>query len=360
MADIKEISASMKKSRVKWGFVWALLCAVFWGLGYVPLQIVWMVPPFSEGFSFFGSSEAMVVSAVLMSATQALLFTVILFLLWTCVTGKIKDYIRVLTNFKINKWFLIGCIFGGPMAALGSTLATGYVGAGFAASIGLLSTVVGAFLGWAINKEKLSKKTITGILLIFVGGIVILDPSNMIQEIQNSSNGAVLGYIGGILSAIGWGCEGNFAVRALDVTDSDGSVTVRYTLEAIVWIVIMFPITAAFVGLDNFGQAFVESFTSGDFLFWEVIAGLTLGICYVMQYKAFPLLGVGRTLSIGSLYVPVSVVALFVFLGQVPSWMLILGVILAVVGTFVMYWESDSLGDSMRDTGDSGGAKNES
>ena len=45
------------------------------------------------------------------------------------------------------------------------------------------------------------------------------------------------------------------------------------------------------------------------------------------------------------------------FLGQVPSWMLVIGVILAVVGTFVMYWESDSLDESMRDTG---GAKDES
>ena len=357
MTDIKALSAAMKKNRIKWGFVWAILCAVFWGLGYVPLQLVWMVPPFAEGFPYFGASEGMVVSAILMSATQALVFTIVLFLLWTCVTGKFKDYVRTLVNFKVNKWFIVGCIFGGPMAILGSTLATGYIGAAFAASIGLLSTVVGAFLGWAINKEKFSKKAIIGIIMIFIGGIVILDPVSMMEEISNSSNGAILGYIGGIMSAIGWGCEGNFAVRALDVTDSDAGITVRYTYETIIWFVVMFPVTIAFTGLDNFGEAFVSSFSSGNFIFWEFAAGLTLGLCYVMQYKAFPLVGVGRTLSIGSLYVPVSVVALFVFLGQVPSWMLVIGVILAVVGTFVMYWESDSLDESMRDTG---GAKDES
>lgn len=350
MSDIQAISVKTKANRVKWGFVWAILCAVFWGLGYVPLQMVWYVPPFSDGFAAFGDSTNMVVSAVLMSATQALLFTVILFLLWTCVTGKFREYIRTVKNFKINKWFLIGCIFGGPMAALGSTLATGYVGAAFAASIGLLSAVVGAVLGRFVNNEKLSKKTITGLLLIVVGGVIILDPATMIEEIQNSSNSAALGYIGGILSAIGWGCEGNFTARALDVTDPDASVTVRYTWEAIVWFIIIFPITAILVGFNGFGDAVIRSFTSPDFLFWEILAGMTLGLCYVMQYKSFPLLGVGRTLSIGTLYVPISVIALFIFLGYVPSWMLLIGIILAVIGTFVMYWEGKSLGDSIRST----------
>lgn len=339
----------MKKNRVRWGFIWVLLVALFWGLGYVPLQLVWFIPPLSEGFDFMDADSATIVASVIMSATQALLFTVILFLLWTVVTGKTKDYVRTLCNFKISKWFLIGCIFGGPIAILGSIMATGFVGASFAASMGLMSTVVGAFVGRIVNKEKLSTKTIIGLLMIMIGGIIILDPSTMISEIQ--AGGSALGYIGALMSAIGWGLEGNFAARSLDVTDSDSSVVVRYTLEAIVWFVIMFPLTMAIFGVDNFTTILVDSYSNLDYLFWIAMAGLTLGMCYVMQYKGFPLLGVGRTLSIGSLYVPVSVIALFVFLGIVPEWTLIIGVILAVAGTFVMYWESDSLEDSMRDTG---------
>lgn len=351
MADLQALSALMKKNRVKWGFVWAILCAIFWGIGYVPLQLIWTIPPFVDGFPFMSESGSMMLSSILMSGTQALAFAIVLFLLWTCVTGKAKDYVRTMTNFKINRWFILGCLFGGPMAVFGTALATGYVGAAFAASIGLLSSVVGAILGWAINKEKLTKKTIAGIILMFIGGIIILDPVSMIDEISNSSNGAILGYIGGIMCAIGWGVEGNIAVRALDVTDSDVGVTVRYTYEAIIWFIIIFPVTLAVIGPNNFADAFVSSFSNGNFIFWELVAGLTLGICYVMQYKAFPLLGVGRTLSIGSLYVPVSVIALLVFLGQVPSWMLVLGIILAVVGTFVMYWESGTLEESIRNVG---------
>ncbi|WII08184.1 DMT family transporter [Methanomassiliicoccales archaeon LGM-RCC1] len=343
------MSKKTKKNRVRWGFIWVFLVAAFWGLGYVPLQLAWFVPPFIDGPVTMDESSWTIMASVIISATQALLFTIILLILWTAVTGKLKDYVRTIRNFKITKWFLVGCIFGGPIAILGSMIATGAIGAQFAAAMGLMSTVVGAIVGRIVNKEKLSKKTILGLLLIVVGGVVILNPAVMIEEI--SSGGSAIGYIGAIMSAIGWGLEGNFVSRALDVTDSDSSVVVRYSMEALVWFVIVFPITIALFGMDNFGTMFSAAYSNVDFLFWVGMAGMTLGMCYVMQYKGFPLLGVGRTLAIGSLYVPVSVVALFVFLGIIPDWTLIVGVVLAVVGTFVMYWESDSLEDSMRDTG---------
>ena len=349
MVDIQELSKKIKKNRVKWGFIWVFLVAAFWGLGYVPLQLSWMVPPFIDGPITMDEESWTIMAAVIISATQALLFAIILFVLWTVVTGKAKDYVRTVRDFKITKWFLIGCIFGGPIAILGSMIATGAIGAQFAAAMGLMSTVVGAIVGRIVNKEKLSIKAIVGLIMIVVGGIVILNPAVMIEEI--SSGGSAIGYIGALMSAIGWGLEGNFVSRALDVTDSDSSVVVRYTMEALVWFIVIFPISILLFGMDNFGAMFGEAYSNPDFLFWVGMAGMTLGMCYVMQYKGFPLLGVGRTLAIGSLYVPVSVVGLFVFLGIVPDWTLLVGVALAVIGTFVMFWESDSLQDSMRDTG---------
>ncbi|MBO5519160.1 MAG: DMT family transporter [Candidatus Methanomethylophilus sp.] len=343
------MSRKVKKNRVKWGFIWVLLVAVFWGLGYVPLQLAWFVPPFFDGPGSMDESSWTIMAAVIISASQALLFTIILLVLWTAVTGKLNDYVRTVRNFKITKWFIIGCIFGGPIAILGSMIATGAIGAQFAAAMGLMSTIVGAVVGRIVNKEKLSTKTIIGLLLILVGGIVILNPSKMIEEI--SAGGSAIGYIGALLSAIGWGLEGNFASRALDVTDADSSVVVRYTMEALIWFVVVFPVSMLIFGIDNFTELFGAAYSNPDFLFWVAMAGMTLGMCYVMQYKGFPLLGVGRTLSIGSLYAPVSVVGLYVFLGLVPEWTLLVGVALAVIGTFVMYWESNSLEDSMRDVG---------
>ena len=96
-------------------------------------------------------------------------------------------------------------------------------------------------------------------------------------------------------------------------------------------------------------QGFAGSFSSGNFLFWILMDAMTLGLCYVMQYKAMPLLGIGRTLALASLYVPVSVVALYVFCGVQPEFTFLVGVVIAVVGTFVMYWERGSIEDSVRD-----------
>ncbi|MGE0015725.1 MAG: hypothetical protein AB7S83_06115 [Candidatus Methanomethylophilaceae archaeon] len=68
------------------------------------------------------------------------------------------------------------------------------------------------------------------------------------------------------------------------------------------------------------------------------------------QYKSFPLLGLGRTIATGSLYVPVSPAGLFVFFGP-PTWTLAFGAVIAVAGMFIMYWESRGPKSSNRTRG---------
>jgi len=349
LTTAKEKFLANNKQKVKWGFIWAMFLAVFWGFGYVPMQIAWALPPFDTAFPYLDGETGMYVASIMMSATMALIFTLVLFVLWTLATGKAKDYPRVIRKFKASKWLLVGCLCGGPLAIFGSLLSAGYIGAYFAAAIGLLSAVFGCFFARMMNHERLSKKTIAGLVLIVIGGIAIVNPVQVMNEL--AAGGTIMGYVGGIASAIGWGLEGNFAVKALDVMDSDTAITVRYSFETLVWFVIMMPITICFIGIDNFAHVFIDTFSSGNFIFWMFIDAMTLGLCYVMQYKAFPLLGVGRTLAIGALYVPVSVVALFVFCGVQPEITFLVGVIIAVVGTFVMYWERSSIEGGLRDVG---------
>ena len=99
----------------------------------------------------------------------------------------------------------------------------------------------------------------------------------------------------------------------------------------------------------RFLDALVASWTSGPFLFWTFLAAMTLGLCYAALYRGYSLLGVGRTLSMTAFYVPVEIVAMLALMGVIPSYFLVIGVILSVAGMFVMYWESDSIKDKMRD-----------
>jgi len=339
--DKKAIIANEKKARVKWGFIWAILTAVMWGLGYVPLQVIWGIEPLSVLYNFSNPDDGYLVGSYLDAFVQAMMFGLVLTIVWAGATGKYREYKRVITNRRILKWLFLGALCGGPMAIFGAALATGYIGATFAASVALLSCVVGALVARVFNHEKFSMKAIIGIIVIVVGGVIILNPVEMIDNITNpaSEGNVMLGYLGALMSVIGWGIEGNLSIRALNITDADASLPVRFFIEFVFWCIVMLPLLLVIVGPDKFIDCMVQTFSSVPFLFWMGICALSLGFCYAAQYKAFPLIGVGRTLCLCNLYVPVSMIALFIFLGQPLNILLIIGSVVAIAGTFVMYWE---------------------
>lgn len=350
MVSIEELSKLTKQKRVRWGFIWGILCAVFWGIGYVPVQAVWMVEPILSFDYGIAPSSAYLVICIVLTGIQALVFALVLFAFWTLLSGKAKDYVRTWSKPRISKWLVIAGLFGGPLGTFGCNLAVGYIGADFAAAMGLLTAVTGAIIGKVFNKEKVSKRGIIGIAVILIGGLIVLNPVNMIDNIMNpaSQDGIALGYIGAVMITIGMGIEGFVVARVMDITDADISASIRYMGEALIWFIILIPITGVFIGFGTLGQIIVDFFSSPGFLYFAILSGFTLGICYIGLYKSYPLLGVGRTLSITTLYVPISMVALFVFMGANIAWWVIVGAIIAIVGTFVMYWESDNLTDSLR------------
>ena len=348
LVNKKEIIAKEKKNRVKWGFIWAIACAVMWGIGYVPLQAIWGIEPLSVLYNFENPDTGYLVGSYLDAFVQAMMFGIILTVVWAGATGKFREYKRVVTNRKILKWLFFGALCGGPLAIFGCALATGFIGASFAASVALLSCVVGALVARVFNHEKFSIKAIIGIIVIVIGGVVILDPVTMINEITHpaSEGNIALGYIGAFMSVIGWGVEGNLSIRALNITDADASLPVRFSIEFVFWVIIMLPLLCLIVGPDTFVDCMVQTFSAGPFLFWMAICALSLGFCYAAQYKAFPLIGVGRTLCLCNLYVPVSMIALAVFLGAPLNILLIIGSVIAIAGTFIMYWEKGSDDDA--------------
>ena len=348
MAASEELINQTNKNRVKWGFIWAVICALLWGLGYLPMAVVWGVEPFLS-FPWFTGSEGYLISGVIISGTQAIIFAAVLLFFWAGFNGKLKESVKTIVHFKISKWLLLGALFGGPLGVYGATIAIGYIDANFAAAMGLLSAVTGTVLGRIIYKERISKKTVAGMALLILGGVFVLNPAQMIENMQNSTDGVIYGYLGCIMVIIGMGIEGIFASKALEVTDSDSSSPVRYFWEAVLWVVIVFPLVAVISDAGLFLDALVASWTSGPFLFWTFLAAMTLGLCYAALYRGYSLLGVGRTLSMTAFYVPVEIVAMLALMGVIPSYFLDIGVILSEAGMFEMYWESDSIKDKMRD-----------
>lgn len=168
MTKMDEARALHRSRSVKWGYIWALWCAVFWGAWYLPGTAVWSAAPFR--FMTFGTVEEFLLAAAVITAFNAA--GVLLFqLLWLASLNKLGEFWRTLVQFTtISKWFFLAAIFGGPCALFGSYLAIGYVGPVFAAVAALLYPIIGATLARLWYNEKITLRAAIGILIIVGGG----------------------------------------------------------------------------------------------------------------------------------------------------------------------------------------------
>lgn len=246
--DLKALKKQESKRKISKGYMWALFCAVFWGIWYLPGTVVWVLNPFDEMYlsiaKVSGDGVSLVVTAVLITAFNAL--TVMLALiLWNGVLGKYGELGRTLKEFHpCSKWFFLASIFGGPIAILGSFIAMGFIGGAFAAVAALLYPVVGSILAYYWYGEKISKRAALGIGVIIVGGITIFG-GGLLTEL---SSGTVpwIGYLGGLMAAAGWGIEGAIAGKGLDISEPDAGLTLRFLGENIIWWIIIIPLLALF------------------------------------------------------------------------------------------------------------------
>ncbi len=330
---LEQARAKYRLRSVRWGFYWALWCAVLWGAWYVPGTAVWYETPFVEMGS--GGQDEFLLAAAVITALSSVASLFFLFV-WIGSLEKWGEYARTIRQIHISKWYFLAAVFGGPCALFGSYLAIGYVGPIFAAIAALMYPVVGATLARLWYHEKISARAATGIAVILGGGVSIYAPG-LLDEVTNPDSGAWLGYVGGLLAAIGWGVEGAIAGRVLDVSDPDVGITLRFTAEAFYWIFLIMPAIALF------SDAEVVSLILASFSFptmlWIMLAGMSFAFCYVAWYKSFPLIGVGRGQAIAALYGVFAVIFLSVFTLNLPDWHFLIGLSLTVTGGCVMFTE---------------------
>lgn len=338
MIDIESVRKKEHTKRVHYGYLWAFLCAILWGLWYIPGTVVWVLNPFDNMYADILSTStegtALVVTAIVITALNALTVVLALFI-WNGMLGNLGELARTARAFKpCSRWFLFASVFGGPVAILGSFMAMGFVGGAFAAVAALLYPVVGSIISHFWHGERISKRAMIGILTIVFGGITIYG-GGLVTELQAGSVGW-LGYLGGLMAATGWGIEGAIAGKGLDVTDADVGLHLRFIGELGIWFIIILPL-AALMGYPVFSYA-LQSFEPLSLLMFAFL-GLIFGFCYVSWYKSFPLIGVGRGQGIANLYGLFAVIFTVMFFGDVPHWTVVLGGIICIVGTFVMFSE---------------------
>lgn len=311
----------------------------------MPGTALWFEPPYVD-IPADAQNLRLAATAVMtwIHAVSVFLFL----LLWNMVLGKVKDYGRTMVRFRtISKWYALASLCGGPMAIFGSYMAMGFVGPVFAAVTSLFYPVIGAVIARLWYKEKISTRAAIGMGIIIMGGMVIYGPG-LFGEMDISRNHAWLGYVGGIMSAIGWGTEGAVAARAMDVSDPDVGIHCRFTFEIFFWGLLILPALALFTDLPIM-QLITDTLTHDKALLWIFLASACHAYCYTSFYKSFSLIGVGRGEAIGNLYAMFALIFIAAFTLQLPEWYFIIGLVLTVGGSFVMFGESAESVANLRD-----------
>lgn len=336
----------------RWGFRWALWTAILWGAWYIPGTALWYEYPYNL-ISVDQQGERLVATAVM---TWIHAMAVFLFLaVWNGTLGKLKDYGRTLVRFrKISKWYALASLFGGPMAIFGSYMAMGFVGPVFAAITSLFYPVVGTLVARLWFQEKISTQAALGMSIIILGGVVIYTPG-LFGELGEESQYAWLGYLGGIMAAVGWGVEGAVASRAMDVTDPDVGIQCRFSFEILFWGLLVLPVVAL---LSDYPVWFLikESLMTPWAMTWMLLASVCHAFCYTAFYKSFPLIGVSRAEAIGNLHGVFAVLFVTLVTLDLPEWFFIVGLVITVTGSFVMFREPAESVAQLRAVNDSVGS----
>jgi drug/metabolite transporter (DMT)-like permease len=327
-----QLRADHRNRQVRWGFIWALWCAVLWGAWYVPGYAIYSEAPF---VNLADSTTELLVASTVVAFLNALAVLAAMFV-WVGVLGKGGDYVRTLRQPRISAWYLPAGLAGG-LAVFGSYVAIVYVGAQFAAVAGLLYPIVGAFAARVWYNERITARAAVGIIIIVVGGVIIFTPG-LIGELTGTGTHGWIGYLAGTFTFIGWGLEGAIAGRALDVSDPDVGLTLRFTFEVGIWLVVAVPIAAILAG-GAFWSAVGAALASPAVWLLLVLMGFTFAFCYVSWYKSFPLIGVGRGQAIAALYGPAALIWLYLFTFDWPGTEFVVGAAIVVVGSFILFTE---------------------
>lgn len=333
-SKVTQMRADYRNRQVRWGFAWALWCALLWGAWYVPGGAVFFEEPMA---SLVNNNQELVLGALVVTVLNAIAVLIAMFI-WVATLGKTRDYVATLRQPKISLWYLPAGICG-LAAVFGTYLALTFVGVAFAAVAGVLYPLTGAVIARLWYKERISGQAALGILVLVIGAATIFTPGLWDQITGAGGEQAWIGYVGGAMTFICWGMEGAIAARALDVSDPDVGLTLRFTAEVGVWIIVLVPLFAVFMGPDKVFDAFGTALTNPHVLVLLITLGLTFGFCYVSWYKSFPLIGVGRGQAIACLYGPLSLVWLWIFSGAEITWTIIVGAIVAVAGSFILFTE---------------------
>ncbi|TQR14717.1 DMT family transporter [Psychrobacillus soli] len=306
-----------KKSvkEVKKGIGLGATSAIAWGVDTVLIGFIIASTPFKEA----------VMLAPLIAAFMHDFFSSLWISLLMIVKG---EFIHVLKLFKTKSGaiLVLGALSGGPLAMSFYFLGIQYAGVTYAASIASIFPGIGAVLAFFFLKEKMNKKTWSGVALSIIGVIVL---AYMPTKFDTESN-FFIGILFSLGAAIFWGIEGvigAWGMRGKDVVPLY-AINIRQITSALSYAIIIVPFIH--------GYPLVFEAATSNIVWIIVIAGFLGTANYSLYYSSINLIGAARGQSLNNTYVFWAIVTEIVFIGTPISLQFVAGAIIVLLGSILV------------------------
>lgn len=229
--------------------------------------------------------------------------------IWACVYNGMRGNLRKVCTAirtKSGKFVVLAAIIGGPVGMTGYVLAINNMGASIGAVASAIFPAIGAVLAYIFLKEKMQWYR-WGLLMLTLLGVYGLSYSPEINI-----NNFLLGVLGAVLCAFGWGIEAVILAKCMedsDVTD-EVALQIRQTTSAFVYGVVILNVMDAWsftVGL------FIDS---GLLIPTIALAGLCATVSYLFYYKAIAQIGASKAMALNVSYAAWAIVFTVLIFGD--------------------------------------------
>lgn len=295
-----------------------LLSGCLWGLDTVIMSIA------LAGAAFTDTAEALALAGIVSAAFHDT-FCAIWMAIYMALKHRLKDTWKALKT-RSGKIIVLSALLGGPVGMTGYILAIQNVGPGMTAIISSFYPAFGTLLAALILKEKITGRQLIA-LAVAMGAIIVMgaaavsggDPGN-----------AVFGVIAALVCLVGWGSEAVISGYGMkdDRVDNETALQIRETTSAVVYLVIILPMFAAW----GFALSVVPTKETA-ILALAALAGVA---SYLFYYKAIASpVGAAKSMAANISYSAWSVIFGLILLGTIPSVLEVVCCILIFAGTIL-------------------------
>ncbi len=287
-----------------------ILAAVTWAIETVVIAFALSMSPLVDN-----AGEAIFLAPFISTFVHDA-FSAVFSWIYNGVRGKLGSVFKALFKTKSGKWVVIAAIIGGPVGMTGYVMAVTYMGASIGAVASAIFPAIGSVLAFFFLKEKM--KWYQWVFL----GLTILGVYGLSFSPDLSPKNYLLGILGALLCAFGWGIEAVILAKCLkdpEVTD-EYALQIRQTTSALFYGAVILPVLAI-LGFKEGGLgpwAFTASLFGSS---WKIIliiaaAGVFATVSYLFYYRAIAKIGASKAMALNISYV---------------AWAMILALLLDVV-----------------------------